>query len=83
MIEISRRKFLIGSALTVFAAPAIVRAASLMPVKEYRQYEYWISGFDEVGYPLSEYLTYRGVASLRGWSVVRSAGMCPGNGLRI
>jgi hypothetical protein len=30
---IERRKFLIGSLATLFAAPAIVRAGSLMPVK--------------------------------------------------
>lgn len=35
MIELPRRKFLIGSLVSLFAAPAIVRASSLMPVRAY------------------------------------------------
>lgn len=33
MIQTSRRSFLVGAAATLITAPAIVRAASLMPVK--------------------------------------------------
>lgn len=33
MIETSRRRLLIGGIATLFAAPAIVRAASLMPTE--------------------------------------------------
>jgi len=33
MVDLVRRRFIWGAAATIIAAPAIVRAASLMPVK--------------------------------------------------
>lgn len=46
-----RRKFLTGLAATLIAAPAIVRASSLMPVKALKAWPESFIGLD----PLSEY----------------------------
>lgn len=53
MIQLSRRRFLIGSA-SLLAAPAIVRASEIMPVKALPEELFWdryatftrYSGFD-------------------------------------
>lgn len=37
-MELARRSFLVGSFASLFAAPAIVRASSLMPIKAFIHY---------------------------------------------
>lgn len=58
IIQPSRRLFL-GAAATVLAAPAIVRAASLMPIKVARPAEipYWL-GIDMAGHQADATLFY-------------------------
>ena len=40
MVETSRRGFLVGAGATLIAAPAIVRVASLMAVRQHDVYSY-------------------------------------------
>ncbi len=55
-MQIERRSLITGL-ISLIAAPAIVRATSLMPVKVFDPVYYWrIDGYDEYGFPVSELL---------------------------
>jgi hypothetical protein len=68
--NLSRRGLIIGAAASLIAAPAIVRAASLMSVKAlprellvgdllHSEVKYWIvSGFDAFGKSMNEKILY-------------------------
>jgi hypothetical protein len=51
---LERRGFLLGLATSALAAPAIVRAASIMPVKALVGDTWTLTGFDMYGEPITE-----------------------------